>query len=128
MFELQSSQLVVKSSVKDEKTKTFAQHMIDDHTKTSTELKQQLQSNKAEGNLPKSMSKSQQKMLGRLKGLKGEALAAQYDKDQVAAHQKAVDLFRAYSNTGEDESLKAWAAKTLPALEDHLKMAQQLAK
>lgn len=128
MFEVQSSQLVVKSAVKDEATKTFAQHMIDDHTKTTKELKAQLQSAKADTAAPKSMSKSQEKMLSRLKTLKGDALAAEYRKEQVSAHEKAVDLFRAYSNTGDNEALKKWAGDTLPALEGHLKMAQELGK
>lgn len=128
MYEVQSSQLIVQSNIKDAATKTFAQHMIEDHTKTTKELKAQLQSAKAETTAPKSMSKPQQKMLSRLKSLKGDALAAEYRKEQVTAHEKAVDLFRAYSNTGDNEALKKWAGDTLPALEDHLKMAQQLGK
>jgi putative membrane protein len=126
MFEIQSSQLVDQSGVKDASTKSFAQKMIEDHTKTSNELKQTLRDNKAEQNLPSSMSKSQQKMLNRLKGLRGEALGAQYRRDQLDVHQKAVNLFQAYANTGDNEALKAWAAKTLPALEQHLQMAKQL--
>lgn len=128
MFEVQSSQVVVQAKVKDEATKTFAQHMIEDHTKTTKELKALLQSAKAVTAAPKDMSKPQQKMLNRLKGLKGDALAAEYRKEQVSAHEKAVDLFRAYSNTGDNEALKKWAGDTLPALEEHLKMAQQLGK
>ncbi len=128
MFEVQSSQLVSRSNIKDGATKRFAQHMIEDHTKTTKELKQLLQPASAEAAAPKSMSKQQQQMLKKLKGLKGDALAAEYRKEQVAAHEKAVDLFRAYSNTGDNEALKKWAGDTLPALEEHLKMAQGLAK
>lgn len=128
MYEIQSSKFIVKSDIKNDATKKFAQRMIDDHTKTSNELKQMLQSEKMEQNLPSSMSKSQQKMLNSLKGMKGEALATHYRKEQVTAHQKAVDLFGAYSNTGDNPELKKWAADTLPALKEHLKMAQQLKK
>ena len=127
-FEVQSSQLIVQGNVKDEAVTTFAQHMIEDHTKTTKELKAELKSAKAEPAAPKSMSKPQQKMLNRLKSLKGDALAAEYRKEQVSAHEKAVDLFRVYSNTGDNDALKTWAGKTLPALEEHLKMAQQLSK
>lgn len=128
MFEVQSSQLIVKAGVKDEATKTFAQHMIEDHMKTSKELKQQLQASKTGATVPKSMSKSQEKMLTRLKALKGDVQAAEYRKEQVYAHEKAVDMFRAYSNTGNDEGLSKWASDTLPALENHLNMAKQLEK
>ena len=128
MFEVQSSQLIVKGGVKDDATKSFAQHMIEDHTKTSKELKQQLQSSKTGATVPKSMSKSQEKMLTRLRALKGDAQAAEYRKEQLSAHEKAVEMFRAYSNTGDDEGFRKWAGNTLPALEDHLKMAKQLEK
>ncbi len=74
------------------------------------------------------MSKSQKKMLEKLKSLKGEALSAEYRKQQVAAHRKAVDRFSAYVKKGDDETLKAWAGKTLTALQDHLKMAQGLGR
>ncbi len=52
MFEIGSSRLIVKTNGADAATKTFAQHMIDDHSRTSAELKQQLQSMKAVSQLP----------------------------------------------------------------------------
>ncbi|HWU64083.1 MAG TPA: DUF4142 domain-containing protein [Ensifer sp.] len=128
MYEIQSSQLIAGGGVKDEATKSFAQHMIEDHAKTTKELKQLLHSAKADVAAPKAMSNAQQKMLSRLKTLKGDALSAEYRKEQVSAHEKAVDLFRAYSNTGDNEALKKWAGDTLPALQEHLKMAQALSK
>lgn len=128
MFEIQSSQLIDKGKATDDATATFARQMIEDHGRTTTELKQLLPSAKVEATLPKSMSKAQQKKLEALKDLKGDARAAHYARDQVDAHQKAVDLFRAYSNTGDNEALKKWAADTLPELEQHLKMAQKLRK
>lgn len=38
--------------------------------------------------------------------------------------EDAVDLFKRYGDEGEDAELKAWAAKTRPALEQHLMMAK----
>lgn len=38
----------------------------------------------------------------------------------------AVDLFSRYSQGGDNGDLKAWAAKTLPHLREHLAMAQKL--
>jgi putative membrane protein len=32
------------------------------------------------------------------------------------------------STSGKDPDVKAWAAKTLPTVEEHLKMAQQISK
>jgi putative membrane protein len=47
---------------------------------------------------------------------------------QVSAHKDAVSLFERYAKGGEDPKLKDWAGKTLPALQHHLEMAQNLGK
>jgi putative membrane protein len=39
-----------------------------------------------------------------------------------------VSLYERYAKGGEDAGLKAFAGKTLPTLQDHLKMAQDLDK
>jgi putative membrane protein len=39
-----------------------------------------------------------------------------------------VAAFKTESTSGNDPDVKAWAAKTLPTIEDHLKMAQDIAK
>ena len=47
---------------------------------------------------------------------------------QVSAHKDAVSLFERYSKDGDNPDLKAFASKTLPALKEHLQMAQNLDK
>jgi putative membrane protein len=37
-----------------------------------------------------------------------------------------VDLFRNYAAAGDNAQLKQWAAATLPTLQEHLRLAQQL--
>jgi predicted outer membrane protein len=49
-----------------------------------------------------------------------------YGRMQVAAHQEAVGLFLAYAQSGEDPSLRAFAASALPSLQHHLGMARRL--
>jgi len=44
----------------------------------------------------------------------------------VADHQKAVAGFIAEANTGTNSAVTPWAAKTLPALPGHLKLAHDL--
>jgi putative membrane protein len=46
----------------------------------------------------------------------------------VSAHKDAVSLFERYGKGGDNPDLKAWASKTLPDLQGHLKMAQDLDK
>ena len=52
----------------------------------------------------------------------------QYESDQQSAHKDAVSLFERYSKGGDNADLKSFAAKTLPHLQEHLKMAQDLRK
>jgi putative membrane protein len=128
MFEIQSSQLAEQKS-NDAATKTFAQKMVTDHTKTTTEMKSMMSSGKLKGvEAPTAMASSQQSMLDKLKGLNGSDFTKQYHDDQVSAHKDAVSLFERYGKGGDNPELKDWANKTLPTLQDHLKMAQDLDK
>jgi putative membrane protein len=45
---------------------------------------------------------------------------------QVSAHEDAVSLFERYARGGDNEKLKDWAGKTLPTLQHHLQMAEQM--
>jgi putative membrane protein len=47
---------------------------------------------------------------------------------QVSAHKDAVSLFERYAKGGDNPKLKDWAGNTLPALQHHLQMAQELDK
>ncbi|MDR6636204.1 putative membrane protein [Phyllobacterium sp. 1468] len=126
MFEIESSKLALERA--DGPTKTFAQEMVADHQKTTDEMKQLVDGGKVKVALPTSMTEAQQETLDKLKGLQGADFTEQYHSDQVSAHKDAVDLFKRYGDEGENADLKAWAAKTRPALEHHLMMAEDLNK
>jgi putative membrane protein len=126
MFEIQSSQLAVEKG--DDATKAFAQQMIAEHQKTSTELKSMAGTTPAAAQMPTALDKSHQKMLDRLKSLNGADFNRRYHSDQVSAHKDAVSLFDRFAKGGEDAGLKGWASTTLPALRTHLQMAQNLNK
>jgi putative membrane protein len=125
MLEIEASKLVALKS--DAKNKAFADQMIKDHTQTSTELKG-LVGGKVKASLPTAMDKAQQDKLDKLKKLDGKDFVKAYEDMQVSAHKDAVSLFERYAKGGENADLKNWAAKTLPHLQGHLKMAQDLAK
>jgi putative membrane protein len=127
MFEIQSSQLAVERAT-DERTKTFANQMIADHTKTTGELKGMVQSGSLKVELPTAMLPAHQKMLDDLKGRNGADFTNKYHDHQVTAHKDAVSLFQRYAKGGDEDGLKTWAGRTLPALEHHNQMAQDLDK
>jgi putative membrane protein len=78
--------------------------------------------------IPTALDDSSQKKLDKLRDTKAEDFASEYDPMQVSAHKDAVSLFERYAKGGNDAKLKDWAGKTLPALEHHLKMAQEMNK
>jgi Predicted outer membrane protein len=124
MFEIESSTLALKRG--DEAVKGFAQQMITDHQKTSDELKQMVQGGAVEATIPTAMTSAHQEMLDDLKGLQGAEFTEEYMSAQEDAHEDAVDLFKRYGEEGDNAELKAWAAKTAPALEHHLKMVEDM--
>jgi len=126
MFEIESSKLALQKG--DDQTKTFAQQMITDHEKTSMELKALLSSGKVKGTPVTALTKDHKEEVDDLAKLSGSEFNEEYFDEQVDAHEDAVDLFKRYAEGGENAELKAWAAKTLPALEHHYKMAQDLDK
>jgi putative membrane protein len=125
MFEIQSSQLAVDKA-SDQATKDFANQMITDHGKTSSEMKSMVDAGTVKANLPTALDGSHQSMLDKLKSLNGDDFTKQYDSDQVSGHKDAVDLFKRYANGGDNPTLKSWAATTLPTLQHHLDMANNL--
>ena len=125
MFEIQSSQLALSKEA-DADTKPFAEKMVQDHQKTSSELKGLVEGSMVKLTLPTSLDAEHQKMLNELNAKSGKDFDQTYDQIQVKAHREAVALFEAYSKSGEDSELKTWAGKTLPHLKEHLTMAEKL--
>jgi len=126
MFEIESSKLALQKG--DDAVKTFAQQMISDHGKTSAELKSLIDGGKVKGTPVSTLPDDDKKSIDNLGKLEAADFSEEYIDQQVDAHEDAVDLFKRYSEEGDNPELKAWAGKTLPALQHHYMMAQQLDK
>ena len=126
MLEIESSKLVAAKA--DAKDKAFADQMIKDHTATSAELNWLVSSGKVQVNLPAAMDKAHGAKLDKLNSLNGADFTKAYEDMQVSAHKDAVSLFERYAKSGDNADLKAFAAKTLPHLREHLKMAEDINK
>jgi putative membrane protein len=118
MFEIQSSQAALAKQP-DADTKPFAEKMVKDHQKTSSELQALVGQNMLKLTLPKAMDAEHQKMLNDLTAKNGKDFDQSYDQIQVKAHRDAVALFESYAKGGDDAGLKSWALKTLPDLKEH---------
>jgi putative membrane protein len=125
MFEIASSKIA--QSQGNDVEKKFAEQMIQDHTKTSSELKRLVgPGGSIKVDIPSQLDSAHQSKLETLNKSLGGDFSATYASQQVAAHKDAVSLFERYANGGDQTDLKEWAGKTLPALKHHLEMAQQL--
>ena len=102
--------------------KKFAQHMVDDHGKANDELKALAATKNIR--LPAEPDAQQKATHARLAKMSGVGFDRAYMQAMVQGHTKAVADFRHESQAGRDSDVKAFAAKTLPTIEDHLKMAK----
>jgi putative membrane protein len=109
-----------------EDVKNFAKRMVDDHSKANDEL-QTLAKNKSI-TLPTDLDRKDKALKDRLAKLSGPSFDHSYMNAMIADHRKDVAEFKHEASAGKDPDVKAWAAKTLPTLEEHLKMAQDANK
>jgi putative membrane protein len=102
--------------------KAFGARMVKDHTMANDELKA-IAARKGI-TLPADMDAKDQARYDRLSKMNGAEFDKSYMRDMVSDHKTDIAEFRRESERGTDADIKAFAAKTLPTLEEHLKMAE----
>lgn len=121
--EVESSQLA-QSKASNPQVRAFAARMIQDHTRVNAELAQLARSKGID--VPTQPSPAQRSRIQALAALSGDAFDRQYiDQMGVMAHENSVSLFRLGATNSRDPDVKAFASRTLPALNMHLDMAKQ---
>jgi putative membrane protein len=108
------------------KVKSFGQQMVADHTKAADELKGIAKSKGM--TLPTSLDPMHQATRDRLSKLSGAEFDRAYMDAMVSGHQTVAKNMMTEATSGSDPELKAFAAKTLPTVQSHLKMAQDIQK
>jgi putative membrane protein len=121
MAEVELGKLAVQNAASDE-VKKFGQKMVDDHSTKNDELKALAASKNVV--LPSDVDAQDKAMRDKMAAVKGEAFDREYMTMMVAGHRKVVESFRTEATSGQDADLKAWVTKTLPGVEEHLKLAQ----
>ena len=117
---------LAKDHASSDAARTFGQHMVDDHSKANDELKALAAQKNV--TLPSAVDAKDQAMMDKLSAMKGAAFDKAYIRDMIADHKKDIAEFQKEADSGKDPDVKAWAAKTLPTLQDHLKMAMDAQK
>lgn len=123
MTEVEASKVALEKST-DANVRGFAQHMIDDHTKAGDALKSVAMQ---EGlSVPVAVDAAHEQVVDKLKGLSGSDFDKAYKAQMLKDHKEAVALFEKESRDTAQTAVDRFAAATLPTLQSHLKMAQDL--
>jgi putative membrane protein len=125
MFEIEASKIALERS-KVQPVKDFAKMMVDMHTATTAELGPLATA--ASISPPMALDNDHMAKLDELKNAKVEDFDDKYIDQQTAAHEDALNLMKDYANNGKNAAIMAFAAKTAPAVDDHLLKVKALDK
>jgi putative membrane protein len=114
---------LAKEKASNPDVKSFGERMATDHAKANDELKNWAQQKNV--TLPTELDAKHKSERDRLAKLSGDAFDKAYMRLMVADHTHDVAAFKKESTAAKDPDLKAWAGKTLPTLEEHMKLAKE---
>lgn len=124
LAEVEAGRLALERATTTE-VKAFAQRMVDEHTKANTKLRDLVRAKGAR--LPDEPAIALAAKLQLLRIADGADFDRRYADDfGVEAHRDTIELFDREVAQGKDPQLMAFARDTLPALKQHLEMAQAL--
>lgn len=106
------------------KVKEFGQTMVTDHSKANEELKALAAQKNV--SLPLTPMPEHQEHINTLESKKGAEFDKAYMSMMVEDHQHDVEEFEKAANSSSDPEVKAFAAKTVPVLKQHLEMAKSI--
>jgi putative membrane protein len=104
--------------------RSFGERMMIDHGRGNAELAALAQSKGLP--LPTALEPSQLAMRDRLNALSGADFDRAYMSEMVRDHTEDIALFEREAEISADPDIKAWAARSLPMLRDHLALARQV--
>jgi putative membrane protein len=125
MAEVELGQLASQRA-SDPQVKQFAQRMVADHTKANDQLKKIAAAKNVQ--LPTDLPAAEKRQRERLSKLSGEEFDREYMSHMTSDHKKDTSLFRSAAKSARDSDVKQFASTTLPTLEEHLQMAQSIAR
>lgn len=123
-FEILEAQTVLGQSSNPD-VRAFAQHMLDDHSRT----KAALATATARAGLappPDGPSTDQAQMLNALQSQRGADFDKTYIKQQALAHHSALIVEQKYAAEGDQPAIREAAASAVPIISAHLQMADRM--
>lgn len=123
LFEIAAGELA-QANTSNAAVHTFGYLMITNHEELARELEPI--AHKMNIEVPRSMGTANQQMLDQLKALKGAAFDKAYLAHMVQGHEQAVQLFDKERKSSPPNDLTRWAARTVPVIREHLRLAKEL--
>lgn len=124
LYERQSSKLVLATTA-NPAVRTFAQMMIAQHQKSTSDVKAAAARSHVPAGPPRLMP-DQAKLVAQLRAATGPARDAEYLTQQHASHDKALALQQDYATSGTAPALRATAAKIVPVVKEHIAMLSKM--
>jgi putative membrane protein len=109
----------------DPQVKKFGERMVADHGKANAELERIAERESIV--MPTDAAVADDPLVKELTALKGADFDRKYMKAMVEDHEEDVAQFREMSQSAATPSVKTFAQKTLPTLQEHLKLAKEIA-
>jgi putative membrane protein len=119
--EIELGELARQKGMRDE-VKSFAERMVEDHTRAADELARLAQARGIE--LPAEPGGRHREDLKEMKDLIGPDFDRAYMKRMLDEHEEAVELFEKQAKSAEDPDVRAFAKRQLLALRGHYQAAQ----
>jgi putative membrane protein len=104
----------------------FGQRMVRDHSRMMDELRQLARSKGV--TLPDKLDKKHEKMFEHMSSLRAGEFDREYAKDMVSGHEEAIQKFEDEAKNGQDPQVKAFAARGVKILQEHLQLARKTMK
>jgi putative membrane protein len=106
--------------------KDFAKALVQDHTQSYVQLT--ALAAKTGVSIPKGINTGKDRTIQELAHLKGDRFDREFERNEIAAHKRALEIFKREAANAQDPDVKAYANSTIPVLEKHLQLAEDCAK
>ena len=123
MMEIQLGQMA-QNKASNPAVKQFAQRMVADHNNLQNQLTG-VASSGGQSFTP-TMDSRHQNQINRLQGLSGAEFDRNYMSLMIRAHQRDVNNFQSQSQSAKSAQVRTLVANSLPVLQQHLSLAQQV--
>ena len=124
LAEIDTAKMVGQKST-DPGVKDFANRMVTDHTQASQSLASFAEMSGVK--LPTETGATERNQKNELQKLSGSKLDDAYLRDELQGHEEAIAAFENEIENGQNQEIKNYAARTLPTLQDHIRIAEDIA-